>query len=317
LRATCKKIIKKEFKKTHILKTEKEVRTREMSQLQAGIKSIVPLSSSTPTNSTWDRQVIVCVSICAEILARGNELRWLNPVAIGSMISEGGKRADQLQCPKAQNIADILEEMNAKDMSVKNLCVASWTSQNNKTLDSYIAEVSLDRYAKMNAIAIIISMGTSLMVLAANSERIYIIDPHPRNPLTGGPPLTKYSQGVIVEISNFFGIGNYLHNYDGGSFNTEATKYTATTIVRDEPALNTKVISGKGKEEEVPVEDVEEDQDEPTPPSVEEEEEEDSSSKRSASDMDEGEVDKKPVVKKKKRVIGISKRRKSTRGGKK
>ena len=284
-----------------------------MSQLQAGIKSIIPLSSSIPVGSTWDRQAIVCVSICAHILGDGQDLRWLNPVALGSVLTESRKRADQLQCPKAHNIADILVEMKIED-----LCVASWTSQNKKTLDSYIAEVSLDRYAKMNVV--IISMGASLMVLAANSERVYIIDPHPRNPMNGGPPLNGYSQGVIVEMSNLFGIGNYLHNYDG------ATEYTATTIVRFDPQPS---IPGKGKEEEVVVikeepvdpvnvEDVEEDQDMPTPPPPSVEEEEDSSSKRSASDMEEeGEVDKKPVVKKKKRAIGISKRRKSTRGGKK
>lgn len=311
-----------------------------MNHLQAGIKSIVPLSGVL-TSDRWDHQAIVCTLVSEYILKSSQDLKWLNPVAIGSVIMEASTKAGEMTCPKAQNIEDILGELDIKDM-----CVASWTSQNQTPLSTFISRISLDRYAKV--CVCIVAVGNDLVVLAANADRIYIVDPRPRNGATGGPPLNNYSKGVIVAISNFFGIGNYLHNYNEGSFDSESVPYVATTLalpvqppvqlvlpvqlpvetkktkVKKEKVMNISSVKDLDPVDDMDLDDNEEEHPTPPPPSPVKDvkEEEDKSPKRSADEMDEEvevevtEVKKKPMVHKKKRVVGISKRRKSTRGKK-
>lgn len=309
-----------------------------MDRLQAGIKSVVPLSGALATKR-WEDQAIVCTLISEYILKSCQDLNWLNPVAIGSVITESCAKAAEMSCPKAQNIEDIIIELE-----VEGVCVASWTSQNEKPMSSFISQLSLERYAKMYVY--IISVGSDLVVLAANADRIYIVDPHPRNPATGGPPTHSHSKGVLVEISNFFGIGNYLHNYNEGSFDSESAVYIATSLVLEvrPPKVEIKkevvnsfigpdpFIENLGASDAMNVK--EDEPPRPRPPTPvddikqeEDEEEDDKSSKRSAEEMGDDEDDEdeeedgdetktKPTVQKKKRVIGISKKRKSVRGKK-
>lgn len=191
-----------------------------------GIKSVTPLNCTIGNGAEWLVETTVALMISNYLVNDSRDMSYINTVAISGAIREGLSKAETLKAErsKATTTDDALRELLLSDK----LAISSWTTQDSKPLNSLISSISMDRYAR--TIFYAIGLGDhpqKFVVLAASPEKMIIVDPHSRHPFTGGPPNAAYCNGVVVELSNYLGIGNYLHNYGG-----EDMKYTATTFAK-------------------------------------------------------------------------------------